>query len=240
MPRFDDRFARQNRCEPPPEFPLASPYPGIVHHLSGPRLNALTQIHPRTSGSVDDAPKLSPTFTFITRAGFTPKHSRITLTPWSVFQDGSLMTITPASLRSALPRSPREHSAAGYNTPRRGRERRGLAGDISRANSGDRVDPRAWRQLARVNVGGEAGRGHDHRAQQSDRPDPEHQRGKPPPALLGRRRGIEPRRPLPHHPGDLRECLLRDGQRLARTANSRRPDGAGFRYRSWSTTYSVM
>ena len=40
MPRFDDRFARQNRCEPPPEFPLASPYPGIVHHLSGPNSHA--------------------------------------------------------------------------------------------------------------------------------------------------------------------------------------------------------
>ena len=101
MLRFDDRFARQNRCEPPPEFPLASPYPSIVHHLSGPRLNAPTQIHPNTSGSVDDAPKLSPTFTFITRAGFTPKHSRKTSTPWSVFQDGSLMTIMPASLQSA-------------------------------------------------------------------------------------------------------------------------------------------
>jgi hypothetical protein len=101
MPIFDDRFARQNRCEPPPEFPLASPYTGIVHHLSGPRLYAPTQIHPNTSGSVDDAPKLSPTFTFITRAGFTPKHSRKTSTPWSVFQDGSLMTITPASLQSA-------------------------------------------------------------------------------------------------------------------------------------------
>ncbi|PKX89132.1 hypothetical protein P174DRAFT_464833 [Aspergillus novofumigatus IBT 16806] len=36
IPKFDDRFARQNRCEPPPEFPLASPYSGIVHHLSGP------------------------------------------------------------------------------------------------------------------------------------------------------------------------------------------------------------
>jgi hypothetical protein len=101
MPIFDDRFARQNRCEPPPEFPLASPYTGIVHHLSGPRLYALTQIHPNTSGSVDDAPKLSPTFTFITRADLTPKHSRKTSTPWSVFQDGSLMTITPASLQSA-------------------------------------------------------------------------------------------------------------------------------------------
>ncbi|CAL8238473.1 unnamed protein product [Merluccius merluccius] len=35
MPRSDDRFARQDRYGPPPEFPLASPCPGIVHHLSG-------------------------------------------------------------------------------------------------------------------------------------------------------------------------------------------------------------
>ena len=98
---FDDRFARQNRCEPPPEFPLASPYTSIVHCLSGPSVKTLTQIHPRTSGSVDDAPKLSPAFTFITRRGLTPKHSHIRLTPWSVFQDGSLMTITPASLQCA-------------------------------------------------------------------------------------------------------------------------------------------
>ena len=117
MLRFDDRFARQNRCEPPPEFPLASPYTGIVHLLSGPAPYALTQIHPRTSGSVDDAPKLSPTFTFITRAGLTPKHSRKTLTPWSVFQDGSLMTITPASLRMRGPRSQRGYCTLGYNTP---------------------------------------------------------------------------------------------------------------------------
>src|ERR1700679_2655391 len=101
MPIFDDRFARQNRCEPPPEFPLASPYTGIVHLLSGPAPYALTQIHPRTSRSVGDAPKLSPTFTFITRRGLTPEHSHTNTTPWSVFQDGSLMTITPASLRSA-------------------------------------------------------------------------------------------------------------------------------------------
>ena len=101
MPIFDDRFARQNRCEPPPEFPLASPYTGIVHHLSGPNSYALTQIHQRTSGSVDGAPKLPPPFTFITREGFPPRHSRRCSTPWSVFQDGSLTTITPASLHKA-------------------------------------------------------------------------------------------------------------------------------------------
>ncbi|CAL8989339.1 unnamed protein product [Prunus brigantina] len=32
----DERFARRYRCGPPPEFPLASPRSGIVHHLSGP------------------------------------------------------------------------------------------------------------------------------------------------------------------------------------------------------------
>ncbi|KAK2931938.1 hypothetical protein FoTM2_006395 [Fusarium oxysporum f. sp. vasinfectum] len=59
MPIFDDRFARQNRCEPPPEFPLASPYTGIVHLLSGPAPYALTQIHPRTSGSGFDTRTLA-------------------------------------------------------------------------------------------------------------------------------------------------------------------------------------
>ncbi|KAH8924742.1 hypothetical protein BT69DRAFT_1180354, partial [Atractiella rhizophila] len=54
--KFDDRFARQNRYEPPPEFPLASPYSGIVHHLSGPNIHALTQIHHRKSRPVDGAP----------------------------------------------------------------------------------------------------------------------------------------------------------------------------------------
>jgi len=41
---FDERFARQYRYELPPEFPLASPYTGIVHHLSGTNIYALTQI----------------------------------------------------------------------------------------------------------------------------------------------------------------------------------------------------
>ena len=44
MPKFDERIARQYRCEPPPEFPLASPYSGIVHHLSG--LNRCAPLKP--------------------------------------------------------------------------------------------------------------------------------------------------------------------------------------------------
>ena len=49
-----NRFARQYRYEPPPEFPLASPCSGIDHHLSGPNRYALTQIAGKP-GSVDSA-----------------------------------------------------------------------------------------------------------------------------------------------------------------------------------------
>ncbi|KAG8363053.1 hypothetical protein BUALT_BualtUnG0008600 [Buddleja alternifolia] len=57
--KSDERFARQYRCGPPPEFPLASPRSGIVHHLSGPDRYA----HSNPSQKIK--------------------------TPWSVFQDGS-------------------------------------------------------------------------------------------------------------------------------------------------------
>ena len=43
MSKCDERFARQYRYEPPPGFPLASPYSDIVHHLSGPNTYAHTQ-----------------------------------------------------------------------------------------------------------------------------------------------------------------------------------------------------
>src|SRR4029434_9106865 len=57
IPRSDDRFARQDRYGPPPEFPLASPCPGIVHHLSGPIARALVP-PPRQSGR--DGPVVRP------------------------------------------------------------------------------------------------------------------------------------------------------------------------------------
>uniref|UniRef100_A0AAV2LFC6 Uncharacterized protein n=1 Tax=Knipowitschia caucasica TaxID=637954 RepID=A0AAV2LFC6_KNICA len=55
--KSDDRFARQDRCGPPPEFPLASPCPGIVHHLSGPIARAHAP-PPRRSGR--DGPVVRP------------------------------------------------------------------------------------------------------------------------------------------------------------------------------------
>ena len=67
---FDERFARQYRYELPSEFPLTSPYTGIVHHLSGPKNNALTQTSSRRKWSVDAAGCLA-SFTFISRVGFS-------------------------------------------------------------------------------------------------------------------------------------------------------------------------
>ncbi|KAM3684586.1 hypothetical protein ACJW31_11G055200 [Castanea mollissima] len=55
IPKSDERFARQYRCGPPPEFPLASPRSGIVHHLSGPDRYALTRTLLRRSRSVGGA-----------------------------------------------------------------------------------------------------------------------------------------------------------------------------------------
>src|SRR5262245_48903127 len=50
----------------------------------------------------------------------SPRHSRRCSTPWSVFQDGSLTTITPASLHEGAVLGPRQgYSTARYNTSRR-------------------------------------------------------------------------------------------------------------------------
>ncbi|CAN7093108.1 unnamed protein product [Brassica rapa subsp. narinosa] len=61
LSRFqDERFARQYRCGPLPEFPLASLRSGIVHHLSGPDKHAHTRTLLRRSRSVGCAPVRDP------------------------------------------------------------------------------------------------------------------------------------------------------------------------------------
>ncbi|CAN6973652.1 unnamed protein product, partial [Brassica rapa subsp. trilocularis] len=60
IPKSDEQFARQYRCGPPPEFPLASPRSGIVHHLSGPDRHAHTRTLLRRSRSVGCAPVRDP------------------------------------------------------------------------------------------------------------------------------------------------------------------------------------
>ncbi|CAN6546908.1 unnamed protein product [Malus baccata var. baccata] len=67
----DERFARQYRCGPPPEFPLASPRSGIVHHLSGPDRHARTRTLLRRSRSVGGAtPRGIPPVSFLAPYGF--------------------------------------------------------------------------------------------------------------------------------------------------------------------------
>ncbi|KAD4586613.1 hypothetical protein E3N88_24214 [Mikania micrantha] len=86
----DERFARQYRCGPPPEFPLASPRSGIVHHLSGPDRHAHTRTLLKRSESVGGAPhKGDPTnqLPYALRV-YSPIDSHTCQTPWSVFQDG--------------------------------------------------------------------------------------------------------------------------------------------------------
>ena len=58
MLKCDDRFARQNRGGPPPEFPLASPSSSIAHHLSGPIGRAQTETVRNRPLSVDYAPPI--------------------------------------------------------------------------------------------------------------------------------------------------------------------------------------
>ncbi|KAI3475761.1 hypothetical protein L1887_62790 [Cichorium endivia] len=87
----DERFARQYRCGPPPEFPLASPRSGIVHHLSGSR-QACSHSNPSQKdqgrSAVHPARGIPP-ISFLAPCGFySPVDSHTCQTPWSVFQDG--------------------------------------------------------------------------------------------------------------------------------------------------------
>ena len=68
---FDERFARQYRYELPSEFPLTSPYTGIVHHLSGPKNHALTQTFLQWIMVGRCCCLRLASLTFITRVGFS-------------------------------------------------------------------------------------------------------------------------------------------------------------------------
>ncbi|CAN7022599.1 unnamed protein product, partial [Brassica rapa subsp. trilocularis] len=77
------------RCGPPPEFPLASPRSGIVHHLSGPDRHAHTRTLLRRSRSVGCAPVRDPANQLpCALRVYSPVDSHTCQTPWSVFQDG--------------------------------------------------------------------------------------------------------------------------------------------------------
>ncbi|CAG7870656.1 unnamed protein product [Brassica rapa] len=89
-PFHDERFARQYLCGPPPEFPLASPRSGIVHHLSGPDRHAHNLTLLRRSRSVGCAPVRDPANQLLcTLRVYSPVDSHTCQTSWSMFQDGS-------------------------------------------------------------------------------------------------------------------------------------------------------
>ncbi|KAL0641444.1 LOW QUALITY PROTEIN: hypothetical protein Bca4012_103232 [Brassica carinata] len=86
IPKSDERFARQYRCGPPPEFLWLRP-PGIVHHLSVP--TGMLTLEP-FSEDQGRAPVRDPTnqLPYALRV-YSPADSHTCQTPWSVFQDGS-------------------------------------------------------------------------------------------------------------------------------------------------------
>ncbi|CAN6967636.1 unnamed protein product, partial [Brassica rapa subsp. trilocularis] len=85
IPKSDERFARQYRCGPPPEFPLASPRSGIVHHLSGPDRHAHTRTLLRKSRSVGCAPVRDPANQLpCALRVYSPVDSHTCQTPWSM------------------------------------------------------------------------------------------------------------------------------------------------------------
>ena len=57
-------------------------------------------------------------FTFTSRSGFPPKHLQACWTPWSVFQDGSVQAIMPASkARVREPKGPDLYGALRSSIP---------------------------------------------------------------------------------------------------------------------------
>ncbi|KAM7459756.1 hypothetical protein LguiA_036258 [Lonicera macranthoides] len=136
----DERFARQYRCGPPPEFPLASPRSGIVHHLSGPDRHAHTRTLLRRSRSVGGAPREGDPaqISFLAPNGFTRPltrtHVRL-LGP--VFQDGP--NGVPAG-RCQERADARRHAVTDARCqPRSGRRR--LRGHINSPGFGRRSNP---------------------------------------------------------------------------------------------------
>ncbi|CAN7022557.1 unnamed protein product [Brassica rapa subsp. trilocularis] len=117
LSRFqDERFARQYRCGPPPEFPLASPRSGIVHHLSGPDRHAHTRTLLRRSRSVGCAPVRDPANQLpCALRVYSPVDSHTCQTPWSVFQDGSNGEPTGRRPEHADAKARREARAADHD-----------------------------------------------------------------------------------------------------------------------------
>ncbi|KAI3492347.1 hypothetical protein L1887_43159 [Cichorium endivia] len=100
--KSDERFARQYRCGPPPEFPLASPRSGIVHHLSGPDRHAHTRTLLRRSRPVPGARR------YIAETARAANHDR---------RDGISTSLSTARALAAAPirTAPRGATGSGHD-----------------------------------------------------------------------------------------------------------------------------
>jgi len=79
-------------------FPLASPYSGIVHHLSGPSIHAQPQnCHKRSSPGIDAPHDRDLNFHFHYAFGFSTQTLACMLDSLVRVQDGSIKDIMPAS-----------------------------------------------------------------------------------------------------------------------------------------------
>ncbi|CAN7093161.1 unnamed protein product, partial [Brassica rapa subsp. narinosa] len=93
------------RCGPPPEFPLASPRSGIVHHLSGLDRHAHTRTLLRRSSSVGCAPVRDPANQLpCALRVYSPVDSHTCQSPWSVFQDGRMWSPQADAMNTQMPR----------------------------------------------------------------------------------------------------------------------------------------
>ncbi|KAG7529155.1 GAG-pre-integrase domain [Arabidopsis suecica] len=112
----DERFARQYRCGPPPEFPLASPRSGIVHHLSGPDRHAHTRTLLRRSRSVGGAPARDPANQLpCALRVYSPVDSHTCQTPWSVFKTGRMGSPQADARSTQMPRHAVKARAADHD-----------------------------------------------------------------------------------------------------------------------------
>jgi len=97
---------------PPPEFPLAFTNPGIVRHLSGLSVQALTRLAYTSGGHCTPPLKAEgfTPFTFISRSYFFRKlelHSHVRWTPWSVLQDGTFLSVKSITKKQLQVKTPR-------------------------------------------------------------------------------------------------------------------------------------
>jgi len=91
---FDERFARQYRFELPSEFPVTSPYPSIVHHLSGPNNHAFAQSLLRRSGLAGAAIAFAPYTHFRYAYEFSTRRLAWVLDSLVRVQDGPVAVVS--------------------------------------------------------------------------------------------------------------------------------------------------